>query len=314
MSSMKQSWIERNVKIEWFATWQDFCDRLLTSIYPDYTTVRAWWRNGDMKNDWYCVIDRRYFQAHSTRWETSETTKNKINKDYDGLVAKWENVQEWVYIYNDPNIWEVENHIDTLRQKELGKRTITAWGPLRISEEIMKLPNEKIEYILWVRLPWEEDELSDDIFYEITKYIRKKRTEATLEDNWSNISLIDKIHLNFDEIEEADVLKMIKRAYSDVISVKMYMESMGKEINSDIWILITLMECEYKIIKDTQDLQSKIEDSTIFMTISHAIVPSDKLSTSIYYQRAWLAMVLYIFELCYFGKKSEYDQLNLFPW
>lgn len=94
---------------------QDFCDRLLITLYPkEYTPVRAGGRNGDMKNDGYCYASRIFFQAHATRGESANQTKDKIETDLIGCLQKWNDVRKIVYITNDTLIGEIENFVDTL--------------------------------------------------------------------------------------------------------------------------------------------------------------------------------------------------------
>lgn len=44
---------------------QDFCDRLFLKVYPDYQTVKAGGRNGDLKNDGYCFMSKMFFAAYA---------------------------------------------------------------------------------------------------------------------------------------------------------------------------------------------------------------------------------------------------------
>ncbi|KAA5541156.1 hypothetical protein [Adhaeribacter rhizoryzae] len=127
---------------------QDFCDRLLITLYPeDYTPVRAGGRKGDMKNDGYCYVSRIFFQAHATRGESAKLTKNKIEEDLIGCLANWDDVLKFVYITNDTLIGEVENFVDALRKK-YKKIAIETWGHKRLASKIKCLSHNEIEYII----------------------------------------------------------------------------------------------------------------------------------------------------------------------
>lgn len=140
--------IEDYIKAIEYTHFQDFCDRFLLKLYPDdYTPVRAGGRNGDMKNDGYCFVARIFFQAHATRGESAKTTKEKIKKDLEGCLDKWDNVKEFIYITNDTLIGEIENFVDNLR-KDYPKTTITTWTPKIIIEKIKDLSQKDIEYII----------------------------------------------------------------------------------------------------------------------------------------------------------------------
>ena len=127
---------------------QDFCDRLLLTLYPkEYVPVRAGGRNGDMKNDGYCYASRIFFQAHATRGESAKQTKNKIESDLNGCIEKWNDVEKFVYITNDTLIGEVENYIDALRRKH-SNIIIETWGFKRLTSEIKKLKIDEIEFVI----------------------------------------------------------------------------------------------------------------------------------------------------------------------
>lgn len=127
---------------------QDFCDRLLSTIYPiEYVPVRAGGRNGDMKNDGYCYASRIFFQAHATRGESAKQTKSKIEADLKGCLDKWKDVAKFVYITNDTLIGEVENYVDGLRSK-FPNVIIETWGYKRLTSEIKKLKLKDIEFVI----------------------------------------------------------------------------------------------------------------------------------------------------------------------
>jgi hypothetical protein len=140
--------VEDNIKAIEFYNFQDFCDRLLLTLYPDeFTPVRAGGRNGDMKNDGYCYISRKFFQAHATRGESANKTKNKIEEDLVGCLDKWEDVKEFIYITNDTLIGEVENFIDKLRER-FPNIVIRTWSQKVLINKIKSLEIEDVEYII----------------------------------------------------------------------------------------------------------------------------------------------------------------------
>lgn len=144
--------IEDYVKAIEASHFQDFCDRLLFTLYPnDYTDVRAGGRNGDMKNDGYCYMTRIFFQAHATRGESAKKTKDKINNDFNGCINKWNDVRSFVYITNDTLIGEIENFIDELRIQNPAV-TIITWTPKKIVSMIKDLKLKDIEYVIERRL------------------------------------------------------------------------------------------------------------------------------------------------------------------
>ena len=152
-----------------FYNFQDFCDRLLLTFYPDdYTPVRAGGRNGDMKNDGYCYVSRKFFQAHATRGESAKSTKKKIEEDLVGCLEKWDNVKEFIYITNDTLIGEVENFVDKLR-KRFPNLKIRTWSQKVLIEKIRALDIEEVEHIIDRKLISEKSISYNNLFS--TKYL-----------------------------------------------------------------------------------------------------------------------------------------------
>ncbi len=140
--------IDDYIKSVEYYYFQDFCDRLLLTLYPkEYVPVCAGGQNGDMKNDGYCYASRIFFQAHATRGERAKQTKNKIESDLIGCIDKWDDVEKFVYITNDTLIGEVENHVDALRRK-FPNIIIETWGFKRLTSEIRKLKIDEIEFVI----------------------------------------------------------------------------------------------------------------------------------------------------------------------
>ncbi len=140
--------IEDYIKSIEFYSFQDFCDRLLITLFPnDFTPVRAGGRNGDMKNDGYCYSSRIFFQAHATRGESARKSKKKIETDLIGCINNWRDVEKFIYITNDVLIGEVESFVDKLRLEHPDIK-IEIWNQKIIVSKLRKLGIEDIEYII----------------------------------------------------------------------------------------------------------------------------------------------------------------------
>lgn len=306
----KKTFILRLVKSEPFETFQEFCNRLLITLFPaDFTEVRAWGPKWDMKNDWYCYIERRYFQAHTSRNETIAKQKNKISEDLEWCIKQWSDVKEWVYITNEANTGELENHLDSLRWV-YPKIQLAVWWAQKITQEINSMSDEDIEFTLNSQLPW-WGEISDDILKEITDYIKTRKIEVNYNGfvtTGDGIHLIKKIELNFTGVSKDNVDVLIKRHFWDIEKVREFFMEMWNDIEEDINMLITLIEDEYKIIKNCNDLRLSVDSERIFTQIAKNIVPHQTTP----FLRAGLAFVLFTFEYCFFGKKTWFEKISLF--
>ncbi|MBW8244717.1 hypothetical protein K1F50_18050 [Muricauda oceani] len=165
---------------------QDFCDRLLLTLYPEeYVPVRAGGRNGDMKNDGYCYASRAFFQAHATRGESAKQTKIKIESDLKGCLEKWKDVLKFVYITNDTLIGEVENHVDKLRVK-FPDIKIETWGHKRLTSEIRKLELKEIEFVIDRKIVHEVNLTDSDVIS--TKFLITQEFDFIKEISENNLS------------------------------------------------------------------------------------------------------------------------------
>jgi hypothetical protein len=71
-----------------------------------------------------------FFQAHATRGESAKRTKDKIENDFNGCIAKWKDIKSFIYITNDTLIGEIENFIDELRIKNPNVEIIAKTGKI----------------------------------------------------------------------------------------------------------------------------------------------------------------------------------------
>ncbi|HEX6977228.1 MAG TPA: tetratricopeptide repeat protein [Patescibacteria group bacterium] len=133
-------------------SFQEFCDRLCLSLFPDdYTPVRPGGVEGDTKNDGYCPKARIFFQAHATRGESLSKTKSKIKSDLAGCRANYSGVRRWVYLTNDTLAGAIHKSTDVLRQTHPNLK-IELWDHKMIADKISNLPQDIINYILDINL------------------------------------------------------------------------------------------------------------------------------------------------------------------
>ena len=209
-----------------FNNFQDFCDRLLLTLFPnDYTPVRAGGRNGDMKNDGYCYLSRIFFQAHATRGENTSNTKKKIKKDLVGCLENWTDVREFIYITNDTLIGEVENFVDELRL-EFPKVTIKTWSQKILIEKIRGLDVKDVEHIIDRKLIPENSISYKDTF--TTKYL--------ITDNFNFIKEISNRELENFPFDKALILdNQVLKFTRELLKGQDYRnEELEKQINAKV--------------------------------------------------------------------------------
>lgn len=310
---------------------QAFCNRLLLKLYPDdFTPVRAGGSCGDMKNDGYCYISRKFFQAHASRGEQISKIKSKIENDLKGCLEKQRDVKEFIYITNDTLVGEVENFIDGLRQ-QFPDVKIATWGPAKIASIIMDFTDEDISFILDRNLTGSEtnyfflaeNEKSDlGITGEIFDFIFKKIKTASFPgknepgEKARLSKLNEKIKINFENSQQKMVKEIFTNNWERKAIIEQFVKSQMEVDEISIFALIDLIQHEYVTISGVQDFEAPIRDFTVFEKIGRKFLPEEKQKNPDYIANA-KAIVLYFFEFCEIGKKTATEsgkpsQRNLF--
>jgi len=310
---------------------QAFCDRLLLKMYPnDYTSVRAGGKYGDMKNDGYCYISRKFFQAHASRGESISKIETKIINDLTGCIEKQSDVKEFVYVTNDTLVGKVENFIDHLRQ-QFPNVKIETWGPTKIASLIMDFSVEDISFILDRNLTGTQNnyfllvekeksdmgiigEIFDFIFEKIKTFIPTAVMEPGGKDKLMKLN--EKIMINFEDTQQ----KLVKEIFTDnwkrKAMVEQFVQLQMEVDDTRISALIELIKHEYITISGVKDFEAPIKDFTVFDKIGRTFLPAEKQKNPDYISNA-KAIVLYFFEFCQIGAKTLAEsnaasQRNLF--
>lgn len=109
-----------------FQDW--FVELAAHAFGPDFEAVRPYGRKGDHKCDGRRVSTGTIFQCYAPYHMTEQKLNKKIKEDFQGAVAHWSNMKEWVLVHNEarglpPSSIEL---FDQLR-KEYPRITIEAW-------------------------------------------------------------------------------------------------------------------------------------------------------------------------------------------
>jgi hypothetical protein len=304
---------------------QQFCDRLLLILYPsDYTSVRAGGPKGDMKNDGFCFIDRKFFQSHASRGEKIASIKKKIETDLKGCLEKQLDVKEFVYVTNDTLLGEVAAFIDELRNNHKGTK-IDTWGPDKLAKKIAELEPSDIEYIIDIPLntttqnPYiiqiDSDDLDngilDDIFQHISKILPEKTVELQL-DIVKLRKLSEKIDLNFSQKHGKEVRSLVNDNWRRMMLVQRFIQEQMNIDDNRVVSLLGLIQDKFRFITGQVTIDYRIANMQLFEKIGVGLLPPNKVTNPDYVSNA-KAIVLYFFEFCEIGKKTKDELLNLPP-
>ena len=276
--------VDDYIKAIEFYNFQDFCDRLLLTFYPnEYTPVRAGGRNGDMKNDGYCYVSRKFFQAHATRGESAKTTKNKIEEDLVGCLKKWDDVKEFVYITNDTLIGEVESFVDNLRQ-QFPKIIIRTWSQKILIEKIRNLEIKDVEYIIDRRINPERSVSYENLIstkFLITENFNFIKEISNL--NLENFPFDNSIILNNEVLKFTKNLTFNQKYRHNIVTKKSKIRQknyLKKYPNTEVFEQ-AIDEYQWKIyerIPSSEEIKKRIEDDCVTDYLIKNDIPSDKIA------------------------------------
>ncbi len=152
----------------------------------------------------------------------------------------------------------------------------------------------------------------EDIFKYVFNQIEVEYDTSINEDKLLDLKL--KIPENFHDREDA---KIIERYFSDLwFRINIIELFVSNENQEKIKSLKIDIQKNYRQIANIKDIEKPIEDFNIIEKMSEKYIPNDKLSNPDYLANS-ISLVLYFFERCDFGKKTNNEainenQLNLF--
>jgi hypothetical protein len=121
-----------------------------------------------------------------------------------------------------------------------------------------------------------------------------------------------KVSLNFPEEQRKRLSEIFCHTLTKQELVKSYLEKIEDEIK--ILDLKEFIQHNYCKLQHTNDHETPLRDICIIEELSSLMLPEEKIS-NLHYQSNAKALILYFFELCYIGKKTEDEQqqtLSLF--
>lgn len=303
-----------------FNHFQDFCDRLLLKLYPeDYTPVRAGGKNGDMKNDGYCFINRHFFQAHASRGESLAAIKNKIETDLNGCLEKQKNVQRFIYLTNDTLVGEVEAFVDELRRKH-PSITIETWGDKKLALKIINLDLKDISYVInrslttadgyssTIRHEKDDWGIIEEIFNYIFSNIVISPDGVSKIDSSKLRKLEDKININFAPEHRQRVKQILENQWERKNLVEKFIQNLLELDSLRFPALKDKIQEEYCLLQNKSIADEPISDFAVFEKLAERFLPQSKKTNPEYVGNA-KAIILYFFEFCDIGKLTT-EEIN----
>lgn len=157
----------------------------------------------------------------------------------------------------------------------------------------------------------EKQEFIDyEIISEIFEYLFKTELPSTEEIKSSTelIHLKEKIPLNFSSEGESDVEELFMGLWSKKSLVEKYIKQECDDEEKIKGLVFKFQEC-FRKLKKSETHEIKVQDINIFSQLANYCIPQNKIKDSRFLPNA-LAVVLYFFENCDFGKRTKSEKEN----
>ena len=150
----------------------------------------------------------------------------------------------------------------------------------------------------------EEEKKDFGIIEEIFKFLfTKKLAEADITE-LSNGKGLKKIPLNFSDDSLQTINEMVLRTMQKRGLVKKFVNNQREIDESKIDALILKLQKDFRSLKQSESNYAKIENINIIEQMAVNCIEKSKQKNPDYYINS-LAIVLYFFEMCDFGKSEE---------
>lgn len=131
---------------------------------------------------------------------------------------------------------------------------------------------------------------------------------GNLENTNSLIHLKEKIPLNFPNDGEKDVEEMFTQLWNKKSLVEKYVKEENDDSEKIDGLILKFREYFIKL-KKSKSHETEVEDISIFYQLANYCIPKEKIKDSCFLPNA-LAIVIYFFESCDFGKRTKSEKEN----
>lgn len=187
-SEVVLAWHRLNFEVKWLrasgAEFQTFFEHCMGKVEPDFTAVSPSGREGDWKSDGYVPSKKHHFQVFAPPTGiNSETTCNKIDDDFSGIVERWPDVLAWTFVWSTPRGGlppQVVQLLDALSSSNPGI-VIDQWGLEPLWQKVRALDEtDRLELLGHVPGPEEITRVeSDDIRSMLTTLAERPLLDST---------------------------------------------------------------------------------------------------------------------------------------
>lgn len=152
------------------------------------------------------------------------------------------------------------------------------------------------------------------IIAEIFQYIFDNKIQniniSQLKETEKVLQLKEKIEVNFENGSKSEINKMLTKNWSRIEIVEKYIQENNEISPERISALILKIQSMYKEKKSCDTSEEHVQNVSVIEDISKEFVPENKKVHADYYAGS-LAIVLYFFQMCEIGKRTNAESAPL---
>jgi len=273
----------------------------------------------DKGNDGYSIMEKNFFSCYATeeiKYDNDGTVK-KMTDDYESFCKNWISknyFEKWVFVTKENLMGKPHQKIVDLNMLADGVAKEN-WGMEQVVREILCLEIKDIVRILDLDDFYLEGSVNEEkdfgVIGEIFEHMYSKKINApnidSIKKSDNFISLIEKIPLNFSGEGLETAKEMIIRNWEHKVVVEKYVEEESRINPSRVESLIDMVQSDFRVVRESDHHGVAIESVRVIEALAKKYLPIEKQSNPDYVAGS-RAVVLYLFEMCYLGKKTD-DEL-----
>lgn len=294
-------------------TFQQLFWDIMILRYADLQTPRM---QQDKGSDGYSLGNKIFFACYapeSLKYDNSET-KKKIIADYESFRKNWKErypFEKWVFVTKENLMGVPHQCIVDLSANGDGLKKEN-WGVEQLVKETLCLSPHNIVRIY--KLPDSylvtaiNEESDFGILGEVFEFVFSQKVSpadaGSIKKAGNYTELTEKLSLNFSAEELKTAREMILNNWQRKTLVEKYLQ--GEEERSPVRVraLVDQIQSDFRRIKGVDYHGVPIESVRIIEDLAREYLPTSKQSNPDY-TAASRAIILYFFELCFLGKKTE---------
>jgi hypothetical protein len=281
--------------------------------YSDLQTPRM---QHDLGNDGYSIKEKTFFACNapeSVKYDNANTV-DKIDKDYKSFCDNWKSknaFDKWFFVTKDNLMGQPHQALVDLNGNGDGVQKGN-WGIEQIVREALCLEKADISRIFQLDGTYFQEAINEEkdfgIISEVFEFIFASKIPQANNDAISQadgyVNLSEKLTLNFTEKELESAREMVVRNWERKALVERYLMDENERNPGRIDALVDMMQSDFREIKDVQNHNTPVDSVRVIEVLAKRYLDGSKQSNPDYVACS-RSIVLYLFELCFLGKKTD---------